>query len=157
MEENRTPAPDAKEATPVLPNMSAKVYPNKNPKQEIGSVLALASVDLGGCFAVTGIKIVEGKDGPFVAMPQRMGRDKKFRDICFPTTAAMREAINTVVMDAYRGELGQQADRAAQAVERLSGRNAEKPSVRQALQKAARGAAARPAPAVSRAMDQGAR
>ena len=69
----------------------------------------------------------------------------------------MREAINTIVMDAYRGELEQQADRAAQAVERLSGRNAEKPSVRQALQNAAREAAARPAPAVSRAMDQGVR
>lgn len=145
------------EQAPRLPSMSARVYPVNDPKQERGSVLANASVDLGGCFAVTGIKIVEGKDGPFVAMPQRMGRDKKYRDICFPTTAAMREAINTVVMDAYRGELEQQADRAAQAVERLSGRNAEKPSVRQALQNTAREAAARPAPAVSRAMDQGAR
>ena len=155
MNENMTQ--NGPEQVPRLPSMRARVYPVNDPKQEKGSVLASASVDLGGCFAVTGIKIVEGKDGPFVAMPQRMGRDKKFRDICFPTTAAMREAINTIVMDAYRGELEQQADRAAQAVERLSGRNAEKPSVRQALQNAAREAAARPAPAVSRAMDQGVR
>ena len=155
MNENATQS--GPEQAPRLPSMSARVYPVNDPKQEKGSILASVSVDLGGCFAVTGIKIVEGKDGPFVAMPQRMGRDKKFRDICFPTTAAMREAINTVVRDAYRGELEQQADRAAQAVERLSGRNAEKPSVRQALQNAAREAAARPAPAVSRAMDQGAR
>lgn len=155
MNENMTQ--NTQEQAPLLPNMSARVYPVNDPKQEKGSVLANASVDLGGCFAVTGIKIVEGKDGPFVAMPQRMGRDKKYRDICFPTTAAMREAINTVVMDAYRGELEQQAVRAAQAVERLSGRGAEKPSVRQALQNAAREAAARPAPAVSRDMDRGAR
>lgn len=154
---NETVTQNTQEQVPLLPNMSARVYPMSAPKQEKGTVLANASVDLGGCFAVTGIKIVEGRDGPFVAMPQRMGRDKKYRDICFPTTAAMREAINAVVMDAYRGELEQQAARAAQAVERLSGRNAEKPSVRQALQNAAREAAARPTPAVTRDMDRGAR
>ncbi len=154
---NESMTQNTQEQVPLLPNMSARVYPVNDPKQEKGCILANASVDLGGCFAVTGIKIVEGKDGPFVAMPQRMGRDKKYRDVCFPTTAAMREAINTVVMDAYRDELEQQAVRAAQAVERLSGRNAEKPSVREALQNAVREAAARPAPDVSRARDQGAR
>lgn len=154
---NETMTQNTQEQVPLLPNMSARVYPVNDPKQEKGCVLANASVDLGGCFAVTGIKIVEGKEGPFVAMPQRMGRDRKYRDVCFPTTAAMREAINTVVMDAYRGELEQQAVRAAQAVERFSGRNAEKPSVRQALQNAARDAAGRPAPAMTRTMDQGAR
>ena len=154
---NESMTQNTQEQVPLLPNMSARVYPVNDPKQEKGCILANASVDLGGCFAVTGIKIVEGKDGPFVAMPQRMGRDKKYRDVCFTTTAAMREAINTVVMDAYRDELEQQAVRAAQAVERLSGRNAEKPSVREALQNAVREAAARPAPDVSRARDQGAR
>ena len=148
---NESMTQNTQEQVPLLPNMSARVYPVNDPKQEKGCILANASVDLGG------IKIVEGKDGPFVAMPQRMGRDKKYRDVCFPTTAAMREAINTVVMDAYRGELEQQAVRAAQAVERLSGRNAEKPSVRQALQDAAREAAARSSPAADRTMDQRAR
>lgn len=155
MNENRDPGTGA--PAPMLPNMSAKVYPTKDPKQEKGSVLAYASVDLGGCFAVTGIKIVEGKDGPFIAMPQRLGKDRQHRDICFPTTAAMREALNTIVMDAYRGELEQQAVRAAQAVERLTERSAAKPSVRDALQNAAKEAAAQPAPAVSRSMNQGAR
>ena len=154
---NESMTQNTQEQVPLLPNMSARVYPVNDPKQEKGCVLANASVDLGGCFAVTGIKIVEGKDGPFVAMPQRMGRDKKYRDVCFPTTAAMREAINTVVMDAYRGELEQQAVRAAQAVERLSERGAPKHSVRDALQNAAKDAAARPAPAVSKSMNQGAR
>ena len=126
-------------------DVSARVFPVKEPKMEKGSVLAFASADIGGCFAVTGIKIVEGKDGPFVAMPNQMGKDKQHHDICFPTTAAMREALNTVVMDAYRDVLEQQATRAAQAVERLSER-AAKPSVRSALQEAAKEAAARPAP-----------
>lgn len=154
MDENRIP--DSGAPTPMLPNMSAKVNLAKAPKQEKGSILAYASVDLGGCFAVTGIKIVEGKEGPFVAMPSQMGRDKKFHDICFPTTPEMREAVNAVVMDAYRDVLEQQATLAAQAVERLSERSA-KPSLRGALKDAAKESAERPAPAPARAVDHGAR
>lgn len=138
-------------------DVSAKVYPTKDPKQEKGSILAYASADIGGCFAVTGIKIVEGKDGPFVAMPSQFGKDKQHHDICFPTTSAMREALNTVVMDAYRGVLEQQATRAAQAVERLSERSAAKPSLRGALQNAMKDVAARPPQEGQRSMEQGAR
>ena len=137
-------------------DVSAKVYPTKEPKQEKGSILAFASADIGGCFAVTGIRIVEGKEGPFVAMPSQFGKDKQHHDICFPTTSAMREALNTVVMDAYRGVLEQQATRAAQAVERLSERSA-KPSLRGALQNAMKDVASRPPQEGQRAMEQGAR
>ena len=137
-------------------DVSAKVYPTKDPKQEKGSVLAFASADIGGCFAVTGIRIVEGKEGPFVAMPSQFGKDKQHHDICFPTTSAMREALNTVVMDAYRDVLEQQAARAAQAVERLSERSA-KPSLRGALQNAMKDVATRPPQEGQRAMEQGAR
>ncbi len=138
-------------------DVSARVFPTKDPKQEKGSILAFASADIGGCFAVTGIKIVEGKDGPFVAMPNQMGRDKQRRDICFPTTSAMREALNTVVMDAYRDVLEQQATRAAQAEERLSERSAEKPSLRGALRNAAKEVASRPPQEGQRMTEQGAR
>ena len=68
----------------------------------------------------------------------------------------MREALNTVVMDAYRGVLEQQATRAAQAVERLSERSA-KPSLRGALQNAMKDVASRPPQEGQRAMEQGAR
>ena len=127
-------------------------------KMEKGSILAFASADIGGCFAVNGIKIVEGQEGPFVAMPNQMGKDKQRHDICFPTTAAMREALNTVVMDAYRDVLEQQATRAAQAVERLSERTA-KPSVRGVLKGATREAAERQAaaPAQEHKADKGER
>ena len=137
-------------------DVSAKVYPTKDPKQEKGSVLAFASADIGGCFAVTGIRIVEGKEGPFVAMPSQFGKDKQHHDICFPTTSAMREALNTVVMDAYRDVLEQQAARAAQAVERLYERSA-KPSLRGALQNAMKDVATRPPQEGQRTMEQGAR
>ena len=40
-----------------------------------GSVLANASVTLNGCFAVRGIKVINGENGPFVSMPSYKGRD----------------------------------------------------------------------------------
>ena len=154
---NESMTQNTQEQVPLLPNMSARVYPVNDPKQEKGCILANASVDLGGCFAVTGIKIVEGKEGPFVAMPSQFGKDKQHHDICFPTTSAMREALNTVVMDAYRDVLEQQAARAAQAVERLSERTAAKPSLRGALQSAMRDVASRPPQEGQRTAEQGAR
>ena len=138
-------------------DVNVRVFPTKDPKMEKGSILAFASAEIGGCFAVNGIKVVEGKDGPFVAMPNQMGRDKQHHDICFPVTSAMREALNTAVMDGYRDVLEQQAVRAAQAAERLSERIAAKPSLRGALHSAMKDAAARPQPEAQRTLNQGAR
>ena len=111
-------------------DVSVKVYPTK----ESGSLLAFASVNLGGCFAVNGIRIMDTKKGTFIAMPGRKDKEGKYHDLCCPTTKEMRQALNAAILDAYQ-----------QAV--------EKPSVRGALQEAAE----RPAPAKERTTDKGAR
>ena len=74
-------------------DMTVKVFPVQSSK----NLLATASVTLGGCFAVRGIQIRDGKNGTFVSMPQR----KDAKGICFPTTAEMREAINAAVLCEY--------------------------------------------------------
>ena len=61
----------------------------------------MASVTIGGCFAVRGIQVREGKNGLFVSMPQRKDAKGEYRDICFPTTAEMRKAINDAVLGEY--------------------------------------------------------
>ncbi len=65
------------------------------------SLLATASVTLGGCFAVCGIQVREGKNGAFVSMPQRKDAKGRYHDVCFPTTAEMRKAINTAVLNEF--------------------------------------------------------
>lgn len=115
-------------------DVSVKVYPTK----ESGSLLAFASVNLGGCFAVNGIRIMDSEKGVFVAMPSRKDKDGKYHDVCCPTTKEMRQAMNAVILGEYQ-------------------RAVEKPSVRGALQEAAKEAAERPAPAKERAADKGAR
>ena len=71
-----------------------------------GPVLADASVDLNGCFAVRGIKVVDGSSGPFVSMPSYKAKDG-YRDICFPCTKEFRQQFHQAVLDAYQQELAQ--------------------------------------------------
>lgn len=132
MNENRTPETDA----PGLPNISVKVYPVKEPDK----LLAFASANLGGIFAVNNIRIYNSDKGPFVSMPSTKGKDGQYHDICCPTTKEMREALHGAVLGAYQQEM-------------------ERPSVRGALKEAAKETAARPAPAqeAKRKADKGAR
>ena len=39
-----------------------------------GPILADASVNLNGCFAIRGVQVKEGRNGPFVSMPSRQVR-----------------------------------------------------------------------------------
>lgn len=41
-----------------------------------GPVLADASVNLNGCFAIRGVKVVEGSNGPFVTHAQLQGQGR---------------------------------------------------------------------------------
>ena len=75
-----------------------------------GPTLATASVDLNGVFAIRGIKVVQGTNGPFVSMPSYKGTNG-YRDICFPCTKEFREHFHTAVLDAYQQELTQAASR----------------------------------------------
>ena len=84
------------------------------------SLLATASVTLGGCFAVCGIQVREGKNGAFVSMPQRKDAKGEYRDICFPTTAEMRQAINAAVLGEYERTAQKSHSRAEQTEKRDS-------------------------------------
>ena len=85
------------ENNPGAMDMTVKVFPVQSSK----NLLATASVTLGGCFAVCGIQIRDGKNGAFVSMPQRKDAKGEYHDICFPTTAEMRQAIQAAVLGEY--------------------------------------------------------
>lgn len=65
-----------------------------------GSVKAIASVNFGDCFAVKGVKVMEGKNGLFVSMPSQKGKDGNYHDICFPISLHRRMHI-TVKRNIY--------------------------------------------------------
>ena len=71
-----------------------------------GTVLADASVNLNGCFAIRGVKVMDSTNGPFVSMPSYKGRDG-YKDICFPCTKEFRQQFHQAVLDAYQQALTQ--------------------------------------------------
>lgn len=81
--------------------LEVRAYPIAEPK---GNVLGSATIAMDtpiGSFAVRDIRIVNGQNGPFVAMPNAKDRDGNYKDICFPTTKEGRAQLNTAVLDAY--------------------------------------------------------
>ena len=63
---------------------------------------ALVSLTVGGDFAVHDIKIIEGPERLFVAMPSRRDDKGSFRDICHPISAEARQQLESAVLEAYR-------------------------------------------------------
>lgn len=68
-------------------------------------VKAYASACLDDKFIIDGIKVIEGKNGKFAAMPSRRSRDGGFFDVCFPITREFRQEINDAVITAYEKRL----------------------------------------------------
>ncbi len=77
------------------------------PPGQPGNVRALATLTIGRCFGVRGIKLVEGgRDGLFVSMPSRKTMDN-YEDICFPVTGEFRQALDNAVKEAYEKAMEQ--------------------------------------------------
>ena len=71
-----------------------------------GNVLANATANLNGCFAIRGIRVMDGKNGPYVAMPDYKSGDS-YKDICFPCTKEFKQEFDQAVLGAYQHELTQ--------------------------------------------------
>lgn len=76
-----------------------------------GTILATASVELNGCFAIRGVKVMQSERGPFVSMPRYRAGDQ-YRDICFPCTKEAHAEFTYAVLTAYEQALGQSQARA---------------------------------------------
>lgn len=67
-----------------------------------GKMKAVVSVTIDNAFVVHDVKVVEGTNGLFVAMPSRKTPEGEFRDIAHPISTAAREVIQTAVLKAYQ-------------------------------------------------------
>lgn len=73
-------------------------------QKEDSKLKAVASITLDDAIAIHDIKIVEGTDGCFVAMPSRKTQDGEYRDIVHPINADARNVLISAVMAAYEKE-----------------------------------------------------
>ncbi len=67
-----------------------------------GRLRAIISITIDNMLAIHDIKIVQGDDRMFVAMPSRKDETGIFRDIVHPIDAESREMIESQIMDAYQ-------------------------------------------------------
>ena len=62
---------------------------------------AIVSVTFDNEFVVHDIKVIEGQNGLFIAMPSRKTPDGEFKDIAHPINTDTREKIQTSILKAY--------------------------------------------------------
>lgn len=66
-----------------------------------GKLKALVSVTFDNTFAVHDIKIIDGHDRLFLAMPSRRMPDGKYRDIVHPIGTELRDILEKRVITEY--------------------------------------------------------
>ena len=66
-----------------------------------GKMRAVASVTFDNEFVVHDIKVIDGQNGLFVAMPSRKMGDGDFRDIANPLASDVRNRIKDAIFEAY--------------------------------------------------------
>lgn len=70
-----------------------------------GKLRAIISITIDGILAVHDIKVVQGEQRLFAAMPSRRDENGVYRDIVHPITAQAREELERQILDAYQCEL----------------------------------------------------
>ena len=87
-----------------------------------GKMRAVASVTFDGCFVVHDIKIIDGQEGQFVAMPSRKIGDGEFRDVAHPIQQFMRDMIREAVFKAYDDAIRERMQMSEEEAEKVAAR-----------------------------------
>lgn len=74
-------------------------------KKDDSKLKAVASITIDDCFVVHDIKVIEGNEGYFVAMPSRKSSEGEHKDIAHPINTETRENLISIVLDAFNKEL----------------------------------------------------
>lgn len=66
-----------------------------------GKMLATATITIDDEFVVHDIKVIDGENGLFIAMPSRRTKEGEFRDIAHPIKPESRKQLQDLILDAY--------------------------------------------------------
>lgn len=84
-----------------------------------GRLRAVISITIDNQLAIHDIKVVQGDERLFVAMPSRRDENGVFRDIVHPISPDARQLVESQILDAYTRHIEQmQAEQEAEALER---------------------------------------
>ena len=83
-------------------------------EKEDSRMRGIASVLLDDCFAIHDIRIIEGDNGLFIAMPSRKTPVGEYRDIAHPINQEVRTMFEKAILDAYENADDVQAEEASE-------------------------------------------
>lgn len=84
-----------------------------------GKMKAVVSITFDDEFVVHDIKIIEGQNGLFIAMPSRKMGEGDFRDIAHPLISSTRNKIKEAIFAEYDKVLAEQASAEEEPAEEL--------------------------------------
>ena len=70
-------------------------------RKDDGKLKAVASVSIDNCFVVHDVKILEGNEDYFIAMPSKKTPEGEYKDIVHPLNTETREMIKKAVLDEF--------------------------------------------------------
>ena len=70
-------------------------------EKEDSRMKGIASILIDDCFAIHDIRIIEGDNGLFIAMPSRKTSTGGYRDIAHPINQETRSLIEEPILKAY--------------------------------------------------------
>lgn len=90
------------------------IFPVRS-SEEGNALQAFVRMVLNDAFVVNGLRVVNGKFGPFVAFPKQKG--KKDFTICFPIRKDLHEEISNTILNEYRRILSASQNEKAKDIE----------------------------------------
>jgi stage V sporulation protein G len=69
-----------------------------------GPLRAFADISICKSFIVKGLRVISGKKGLFVGMPQQLGKDGKWHNRVFLTDDSLKDRLSELVITAFEQE-----------------------------------------------------
>ena len=73
-------------------------------EKENSRMKGIAVVTLDDCFVVKGIRVIDGDNGLFIAMPSKQSPSGEYKDTVHPLNTETREQISSAILAAYEKE-----------------------------------------------------
>jgi stage V sporulation protein G len=64
-------------------------------------LVGIAAITIDNCFVVHELRIIEGKNGLFVAMPSRKMPNGEYKDVAHPINSETRAMIEQAVLETF--------------------------------------------------------
>lgn len=70
-------------------------------RKDDSKLKGVASITIDNCFVVHDVKIIDGTEGTFIAMPSKRTPEGEYKDIVHPLNSETRALISKLVLEAY--------------------------------------------------------